>query len=164
MARESAAYPPSINAENPRPKTVAECEDMGTEFNPCPFVSCKWHLYLEVTDKGHLRHNFPGKELWELPHTCLLKAVESGQIEDNVDVGRHMNVHRSRVQQLLKSALPKLKEGLEAFHKDIEGDVTREIEPEDETMGYEQIDRATTRFLKRVDPSYTPRRARAGRR
>lgn len=44
-----------------RPKTRADCA-RGVGIRPCPWVACKHHLYLDVTNYTSVKVNFPGLE------------------------------------------------------------------------------------------------------
>lgn len=94
---------PEVSAE--RPRTRAEC---GSIPRPCPFVSCKHHLYLDVSRRtGSIKLNFPDLEVWEMTISCALDiADEGGATLENV--GSIMNVTRERVRQLELSALARL--------------------------------------------------------
>lgn len=84
-----------------RPRTWGECQErgLGTE-TPCPFVSCKYHLYLDVNERtGSIKLNFPDREIEDLPETCSLAVAERGaQILESV--GATMNLTRERIRQL----------------------------------------------------------------
>ena len=116
LAHEADLYPPSINAAHPKPKTWGECESqrLGSSANPCPFVSCKYNLYLDVTPAGNIRIAFPEREVWELPQTCALhvasKVTSEGDTDDMtlVDVGRLIRVTRERVRQISDGAIAKI--------------------------------------------------------
>ena len=88
-----------------RPVTRAECGDVP---RPCPFVSCKHHLYLDVSLRtGSIKLNFPDLEVWEMTTSCALDvADEGGATLENV--GTIMNVTRERVRQLELAALGRL--------------------------------------------------------
>src|SRR6185312_13612104 len=59
-----------------RPVTRADCQ--GGE-RPCPFVSCKHHLYLDVSARtGAIKLNFPDLEVWEMSETCALDIADRG--------------------------------------------------------------------------------------
>ena len=59
-----------------RPKVRSECEN---GERPCPFVSCKYHLYLDVNpETGSIKLNFPDSEVWELEETCALDVAMRG--------------------------------------------------------------------------------------
>ena len=90
-----------------RPRTRAECHN--TE-RPCPFVSCKHHLYLDVNpETGSIKLNFPDVEVWEMGETCALDVAERGGITLE-EVGEIMNLTRERIRQLEMSGLTKLSE------------------------------------------------------
>ena len=77
---------------------------------PCPFVSCKHHLYLDVNpETGSLKLNFPHLEVWEMEESCALDIAENGGITLE-DVGVIMNLTRERVRQLERDALLKVTE------------------------------------------------------
>jgi len=60
----------------PRPITRGECKDAP---RPCPWVSCKYHLYLDVNpETGSIKINFPDLEPWELNETCALDVADRG--------------------------------------------------------------------------------------
>lgn len=88
-----------------RPTTRGECVDME---RPCPFVSCKYHLYIDVHPvRGSIKVNFPDVEVWEMTDTCALDIAERGGITLE-DVGAIMNLTRERVRQLETAGLGKL--------------------------------------------------------
>jgi hypothetical protein len=90
-----------------RPRTRGEC--IGSE-RPCPFVSCKHHLYLDVnSETGSIKLNFPDIEVWEMTETCALDITERGGVTLE-EVGEIMNLTRERIRQLEMSALTKLLE------------------------------------------------------
>jgi len=88
-----------------RPKTRAECIEGP---RPCPFVSCKHHLYLDVSPRtGSIKLNFPDLEVWEMASTCALDVADGGGATLE-DVGAILNVTRERVRQLEVKALTRL--------------------------------------------------------
>ncbi len=96
-------YPP---VDVPRPQTRGECRG---EQRPCPWVACKFHLYLDVNpETGSIKLNFPDLEPWELPHTCSLDVAERGGITLE-EVGEIMNLTRERIRQVEVRGLIKLK-------------------------------------------------------
>jgi hypothetical protein len=89
-----------------RPKTRADCVDGP---RPCPFVSCKYHLYLDVkTETQSIKLNFPHLEVWELEHSCALDVSEQGGMTLE-EVGHILNLTRERVRQVEVDGLGKLK-------------------------------------------------------
>lgn len=91
--------------ESPRPETRSGCADSP---RPCPYVSCKHHLYLEVTHTGTMRIVFPGVEIDDLKETCALDvAAEEGATLKRV--GDLINLTRERVRQIEVRGLMKLR-------------------------------------------------------
>ena len=83
-------------------------EDCGQGARPCPFVSCKHHLYLDVSSRtGAIKLNFPDLEVWEMTETCALDVADRGGTTLE-DVGTIMNVTRERVRQVEVTGLAKL--------------------------------------------------------
>ncbi len=88
-----------------RPKTRGECADGP---RPCPHVSCRHHLYLDVSPRtGAIKLNFPDLEVWDLPTSCALDVAEGGATTLE-DVGGILNLTRERIRQLELSALARL--------------------------------------------------------
>jgi hypothetical protein len=96
-------YPPVDDA---RPESRGECRG---EQRPCPWVACKFHLYLDVNpETGSIKLNFPDLEPWDLPETCALDVAERGGITLE-EVGEIMNLTRERIRQVEVRGLIKLK-------------------------------------------------------
>lgn len=103
--RQGAELFPFV-AEGRRPCTRAECR--GGE-RPCAFVSCKYHLFLDVNpDTGSIKLNFPHLEVWEMNETCALDVAERGGITLE-EVGEIMNLTRERIRQVEVRGLTKLR-------------------------------------------------------
>ena len=97
------------DTKHDRPHTRADCSDAE---RPCPFVSCKHHLYLDVNpETGSIKLNFPGLNPWELTETCALDIASRGGVVLG-DVGRVMNLTRERIRQLEMMAMENMLEGL----------------------------------------------------
>lgn len=79
-----------------RPKTRGDCQG---GVRPCAFVSCKFHLYLDVDRKGSIRLNFPHLEVDELTDTCALDVADRGGVILE-DVGGYLNITRERSRQI----------------------------------------------------------------
>lgn len=92
-----------------RPATREDCRMGDFAERPCPFVSCKHHLYLNVNERtGSIKLNFPDAEVWDLPETCALDVADRGGATLE-DVAAHMNLTRERIRQLEGRGLAKLK-------------------------------------------------------
>ncbi len=88
-----------------KPRTRAECRDMD---RPCPFVSCKYHLYIDVHPvRGSIKLNFPDVDVWEMTETCALDVADRGGITLE-EVGEIMNLTRERVRQVETAGLSRL--------------------------------------------------------
>ena len=90
-----------------RPKSRGECANVS---RPCPYVSCKYHLYIDVNPAtGSIKINFPDLEVWELQHSCALDVAQTGGITLE-EVGEILNLTRERIRQVEVRGLLKLKE------------------------------------------------------
>jgi hypothetical protein len=104
LALGARMFPPVEDDE--RPRTRAECRDMP---RPCPYVSCKHHLYLDVNPHtGSIKLNFPDLEPWELAHTCALDVADEGS-RTLEEIGEITNLTRERVRQVEVRGLLELK-------------------------------------------------------
>ena len=93
-----------------RPKSRLDCVN---NERPCPHVSCKYHLYLDVNpETGSIKLNFPDIEVWEMTETCALDVAVRGGITLE-EVGEIMNLTRERIRQLEMSGLTKIQENEE---------------------------------------------------
>ncbi|MSP60049.1 MAG: DNA-binding protein [Myxococcales bacterium] len=91
-----------------RPRARGQCKDMP---RPCPFVSCKHHLYLDVNQEtGSIKLNFPDIDPWEMRETCSLDVADRGGITLE-EVGEILNLTRERIRQVEVCGLLKLKMG-----------------------------------------------------
>ena len=94
--------------EHLRPRNREDCR-MGDR--PCPFVSCKYHLYLDVNPHtGSIKLNFPDLAVWELTETCSLDVADRGGITLE-EVGELLNLTRERIRQVESTGLDKLRVG-----------------------------------------------------
>lgn len=97
----------SLGLREERPQTRGDCAE---GQRPCPWASCKHHLYLSVNpESGAITINFPDKEVWELAETCALDVADRGGITLE-EVGGFVNVTRERIRQVETKALTQLKE------------------------------------------------------
>jgi hypothetical protein len=88
-----------------KPRTRSECVE---GMRPCPFVSCKHHLFIDVSAKtGAIKLNFPDLEAWEMTESCALDVADRGGTTLE-DVGAIMNLTRERIRQVEVKALAKL--------------------------------------------------------
>jgi hypothetical protein len=88
----------------PLPKTRGECQGGA---RPCPMVSCRHNLFLEVTETGGLKFTFPDLEVWELKESCALDVAEREGVTLQ-QVATMMNLTRERIRQIEARAVAKL--------------------------------------------------------
>ena len=102
--RQGALLP--VLDDTDRPQTRAECA--GGQ-RPCPWVSCKHHLYLDVNQEtGSIKLNFPDLDIAEMKDTCSLDVADRGGITLE-EVGEILNLTRERIRQVEVRGLVKLK-------------------------------------------------------
>jgi hypothetical protein len=88
-----------------RPKTRGDCVDGP---RPCPWVGCRHHLYLEVSEAtGRIKVAFPGAKPWHLAESCSLDVADRGEHLLR-DVGLVLNLTRERARQITDTALANL--------------------------------------------------------
>jgi len=91
---------PSVEVD--RPVTRGDCV---AHARPCLFVSCKHHLYLDVSPRtGSIKLNFPDLDVSEMTESCVLDIADRGGtlVEE---VGTIMNLTRERIRQVEVQAL-----------------------------------------------------------
>lgn len=111
-------WPPDPKAP-PAPATRGGC---GGVPRPCPYVSCKHNLYLDLLPNGSLKLNFPDLEPWEVPAAwsrALDVADRGGTTLERV--GEAMNMVRERVRQVEDKALVKLAASLDGVDLERDG-------------------------------------------
>ena len=87
-----------------RPRTRGQCGDR----RPCPWASCRHHLYLDINPvSGTIKLNTTG-EIWDMAETCSLDVADRGGaiLEE---LGEFLNLTRERVRQIEARALRKLR-------------------------------------------------------
>ena len=110
LERGAAEYPEQPGRDYLRPRTFEECDSVGLgDITPCPFVSCKHHLYLDVNPRtGSIKLNFPGREVDELTATCALRVAQHGGRTLDA-VAEVMALTRQRLSQLEDRILDKIR-------------------------------------------------------
>lgn len=103
---EQEYVPHPLEEHHPRPKTRGECAGVP---RPCPYVSCRHHLYLDVTKTGSIRLVFPDIEPGDMVDSCSLDVADRGGARDLLEIARLLNVTRQRVDQLQEAAQKKLR-------------------------------------------------------
>ena len=112
-----------------RPRRRSDCRNAP---RPCPWVSCKYHLYLDIVPQsGSIKMNFPDLEVWEMSETCALDVADRGGITLE-DVGSLLNLTRERIRQVERSGIEKLRA---ALGDDVDTSLFDEEEPEEDALG-----------------------------
>lgn len=84
-----------------RPKNRSECVGGA---RPCPWVGCRFHLYLEVNAKGELRIFHPELDLEDFCDTCSLDIADRGSATLK-EISFYYQVSRERIRQIEDKAL-----------------------------------------------------------
>jgi Sigma-70, region 4 len=91
-----------------KPTTRADCTEVA---RPCRHISCINNTFLDVSDSGRIRFNYPGLEPGDerIQYSCVSDLAED--FPDGIqldDVGAILNISRERARQLETGALAKL--------------------------------------------------------
>lgn len=97
-----------------RPQTRGDCIN---GVRPCPFVSCRHHLALEVENRGEsIRLDRPHEELWDrTAPSCSLDVVDEnpdGLTHD--EIGEILGVTRQRAEQEVSRAMQSFLKAMDA--------------------------------------------------
>jgi hypothetical protein len=94
-----------------RPRSRGECE---CDARPCPFVSCRHHLYLDILFSGNIKLHHPDLDVSEMMPSCSLDVVDCNSEGLTLeDVAAIMNLTRERVRQIELGAIKKVAKGVE---------------------------------------------------
>jgi hypothetical protein len=98
-----------VRIDEPRPKTRGDCKDGP---RPCPWVGCKYHLYLDVNEHtGSVKYNYPNKDPEDLEESCALDVADRDGLTLD-EVGQLLNLSRERIRQMEEYATSLLKTAL----------------------------------------------------
>jgi hypothetical protein len=95
-----------------RPQTRGECIDGP---RPCPYVGCRYHLFLDVYRAGGLQLNFGTENvdiLKKVDHTCALDVADARTCSSEM-VSKHLNVSVQAIKFTTAIAQKKVKRYLE---------------------------------------------------
>lgn len=92
--------------DDDKPRTRGDCANVQ---RPCPWVSCKWNLYLDVTASGSIKFNWPDREPSDVDPacSCALDVADRGGVLLE-DIARCLNLTRERARQIEEMALHRL--------------------------------------------------------
>lgn len=102
--------------EEPSERRPAARGDCKGGQRPCPWVSCKYNLYLDVGAKGSLKLHFPHLDPTEVEYSCALDVADEGGSKLRV-VGAATNVSRERARQVEEMAIEKMVRGMKRTEK-----------------------------------------------
>lgn len=101
LSRLELMYREPYPEDAQRPQRRSDCR--GGD-RPCPWVSCRYHLYLDVTLAGGLTIGCPDTLPWEVEESCALDVAERGPATLDA-VATLLGVSRERSRQLESMAL-----------------------------------------------------------
>lgn len=95
----------AVYLSQPTPRTRGDC--IGGP-RPCPYVACRYHLYLDVRRDGAIRVYFPNISPEELEESCALDVADRGgaTIEEVAGIS---NITRVGACQVVDRACAKLR-------------------------------------------------------
>jgi hypothetical protein len=91
----------------PRPVLRAQCED---GVRPCPWVGCRYNMFLEVRPNGNIRFRTGSEDPTSMDprFSCVLDVADRVDEGDDEavyrELGEALGVHRSRVHQMVRDA------------------------------------------------------------
>lgn len=107
----------ALKAENAKagpkrrlPVTRGDCKDGP---RPCPMVSCRHNLYLDVSPSGNVRLNFPDIPPEKMLISCSLDLADEGPLTLD-ELAQVLNLTRERVRQVQDPALGRVEALLRA--------------------------------------------------
>ena len=98
-----------------RPITRADCAEGGSNAQrPCPWVGCRWNLWIETSHGGSGSEksppHLPKTDPTSMRYTCALDVAEStGSTRTLEEVGNVLRKTRERVRQIESTAMKKIR-------------------------------------------------------
>jgi hypothetical protein len=77
-------------------------------FRPCPWVSCRQHLYLDVSEKGWLKLNHPHLAVEEMTESCALDVADRDGITLE-RLGQLLNISLEGARQVEADVMEELR-------------------------------------------------------
>lgn len=88
-----------------RPRYRSQCE---RGPRPCPWLTCRYHLYLDVRGDGVVKINFPDREPEEMTVSCTLDLATDGPRTLEA-VAALMGMSKERARQIEVAAIAKFR-------------------------------------------------------
>lgn len=92
-------------------RSPGDCPRLHGDAGPCPYVSCRHHLYGDVTELGSLRVYHPGVDVWDLQHTCSIDLAIAGPLS-TCRIGDIVGLGERAVRYVVREALGHFLEGM----------------------------------------------------
>jgi hypothetical protein len=106
MTDDSVEWAAALNA---RDRAKKRCDYLDSKAPFCPWVGCRFHLYLDIQTNGAIKVNHGDLEVWEIPETCALAATCADGMNKQ-EIGELLNLTRERVRQIEAEALERIRE------------------------------------------------------
>lgn len=90
--------------ERERPRTRGDCAN---GERPCPWVGCRYHLFLDVKPNGRLLLAFPDLEPDEIPASCALDIADRGGASQD-EIGELLGMSHQAVECIEQRTRPRL--------------------------------------------------------
>lgn len=93
-----------------KPKIRKDCENVP---RPCPFVSCRYNIFLDVNSQsGNIKNVFNEFKdpIYMTFNNCVLDIVEKHGCMTLEDIGKIMNITRERVRQICDASVRKIRD------------------------------------------------------
>lgn len=88
-----------------RPTNRTQCEE---GVRPCPWVSCRYNLYLDIRADGIIKLNFPDRDPDGMTMSCALDLAEDGPRTLD-QVATLMGMSRERARQIEEGAMAQVR-------------------------------------------------------
>ncbi len=119
----------SLDTNHWRPKTRADCAKVP---RPCPYVTCRYNLFLDVCPNGSIRMPF-GEDpdaVLNRKESCALDLAAEGERTLN-DVGKHHVLRGERIRHIELAAVAKIRRALHSAGVDDTEQEKKAETPED---------------------------------
>ena len=96
-------HPIVVDLSLKKPCVRADCASLP---RPCPFISCKYNLFVEIGPKGSLDFTWPRTQPHQMPQSCALDLADEGgltvqELADEMRLG--LDVVKKSVDAALRS-------------------------------------------------------------